>query len=111
MKSTIPGLKQISSGAFHAAALTEDGKVLMWGKGSLGRLGSLCSSFCKHAYSLFPCVDRQGGKGLLYFARFYHSLAPCSTQRTAHMCPLSGGSNFLGLRCEGKGQSKGLSKQ
>ena len=53
MKSTIPGLKQIASGAFHAAALTEDGKVLVWGKGSLGRLGSLLFPLCKHAHLLF----------------------------------------------------------
>jgi alpha-tubulin suppressor-like RCC1 family protein len=39
LKAELPPLKQIASGHFHAAALTEDGKALVWGKGSLGRLG------------------------------------------------------------------------
>ena len=39
LKAEIPPLMQVATGNFHAAALTEKGDVLVWGKGSLGRLG------------------------------------------------------------------------
>lgn len=39
LKADIPPLMQVATGNFHAAALTEKGDVLVWGKGSLGRLG------------------------------------------------------------------------
>ena len=39
-RGPLPLLRRVASGAFHAAALASDGTVLLWGRGSLGRLGS-----------------------------------------------------------------------
>ena len=36
---SLKAVKHITSGAFHASALTRDGTLLNWGMGKLGRLG------------------------------------------------------------------------
>jgi hypothetical protein len=39
LRAELPELRAISSGSFHAVVVTDGGSVLVWGKGSLGRLG------------------------------------------------------------------------
>jgi len=37
----LSNIKQVSCGAFHSLALTEDGKVFMWGSGGMGTVTNL----------------------------------------------------------------------